>query len=315
MQYNPSVLSNGHTHVCNSGRSKSPAVAERSATGSRAERPNGARRAVCGRFRGRLTRTRRRGSIPLVTADRAPLAAEAPATHAVPAGAHSVAAHMVVSALLNAIYCIICDEVMPLTYGMVTCKGCNTQYQVKRKTLPGGVITSRNNILLAETQFRVYNSVEAKRTYLPTPSAKVIEYDASVIIDVEAPTFNPTTCILCKLPLASILSVEVNLLRFKDVEHYKTHPVSKLSYMEVNIAPSFRRGRAHPSCMDDPSLNPTFANGSRLAEPLHQRAEQPSQREHTRHEHWVSIDDAGRMRQRRGETWRDIPDLVEYDDA
>lgn len=96
-------------------------------------------------------------------------------------------------------------------------------------------------------------------------------------------------------------------MKWKDVEHNKTHPVSKLDYTVVKSAPSFYTGRAHVHCVNNPVYSGTF-------ETVHQAVVPPSKTQHMRQEHWTRIDDQGKLRQRRGETWRDVPDVVEITD-
>lgn len=239
-----------------------------------------------------------------------------------------------VSALLHAIYCVECDSVLSTLYGVVKCMKCGSQYMVRRQQVSGGVVLSMNNLVLAETQYRIIDEVHTTDhkyfrsvdgmmqevpKYSPLPSTRVLQYDdprPDELASFVQHEVEPTTCILCKDPLEACLSIEVRRMKWKDVEHNKTHPVSKLDYTVVKSAPSFYTGRAHVHCVNNPIFAGTF-------ETVHQAVVPPSKTQHMRQEHWTRIhsdDEEGKelgtgvMRQRRGETWRDVPDVVEITD-
>lgn len=196
-----------------------------------------------------------------------------------------------------------------------------------------GVLTSRN-LLLHESQYRVIDEVHATDRkyfktvdgtmqevpkYTPIPSTRVIQYDSPTESELESfkqDEVAPTTCLLCKDPLESVMSVQVQVLKWTKVDTLKTHPVSKLDYMEMKSVPKYRLGRAHVSCVSKPEYSSMFeSQDGRMpqASMVHQKMVPPSKTQHTRQEHWVRVDDDGRMRTRH-ETWRDIPDVVEYSD-
>lgn len=122
------------------------------------------------------------------------------------------------------------------------CNNCKTRYSIKRLTsneVPTFFKSESDRI-------EVRLLPDSPRTYLPSLSHESIEFETLPDNGIETPQFNPTICLLCKLPLQASLSVRVRKAIFIDYED--TEVIGLTEVKVVKCRPSYKIGRAHPHC-------------------------------------------------------------------
>jgi hypothetical protein len=211
--------------------------------------------------------------------------------------------YYVIGSLLTP-HCVECGAPLTSNYGKFSCTLCNTVYMIKRIDCVAGIMPA-SNLQLHTTHYKNVQIVKAARSYTPRLRDRVITYDdpfttaerAAVDADISDVDLNATVCCICCKPLSAVMSVRVMRTRFRDVELFKTHPVSGNTYTEVKSAPSYKVGRAHSECA---LANPRDCKMVDVR-PVPSKTER--------------ISTADRMGDYFRDKWVEVPDVIDLDDA